>query len=446
MKKSICIRLLLIVLFLFCGNVFPVFFFVAAVIAYSIFFDLRGEPHKGTDSPVQNAWALQHQKDLTFITPKTVGWKEIFEGVCESPAEVGFLNAMISSYQLIPDLGILKGGSLELQLQIPICRYRVDFLANKHLVVEIDGATYHSSPEAVEKDRIRDEYLIENGYVVLRIPAKVVFNSPSDAVERVRCAISNLAHELSIRAQKAAHSAMVPKPDPPLTFFGSLGKSLQAGSDYMNSALLLKPAKEALDEALDEAYSLEKHCIEAAIDLGREKMEVEAWSRSSPRANELYLESLKQLRAIPGRTQSSRAPVVVPPFRLPEIDSGAEYKTLAGGIYSALLKERLQYFDDIRKTLEKDSELAKYVKQALERLVKNSDDLWHLIQPANTCNSVNLHGKSAKYGTSWTDSVLAKQPITDKIVNQIFNQSHVESRAGESSHLPLEHLDTGEKC
>jgi quercetin dioxygenase-like cupin family protein len=62
---------------------------------------------------------------------------------------------------------------------------RVDFLANKHLVVEIDGAAYHSSAEAVENDRIRDEYLIENGYVILRIPAKVVFNSPGDAVERV---------------------------------------------------------------------------------------------------------------------------------------------------------------------------------------------------------------------------------------------------------------------
>jgi very-short-patch-repair endonuclease len=443
MKKSICIRLLLIVLFLLGGTAFPLFFFVAAFIAYSIFYDLRGEPNKGTDVPQQrwDVWASQHLHDWTFITAETVGWKSIYcERICESPAEAAFLTAMISSYQLIPDRGTLKGGGLELQLQVPIQRYRVDFLAKKYLVIEIDGAAYHSSPDAVKKDRIRDEFLINSGYVVLRIPAKIVFNSPSEAVQRVRCAISNLAHELSIRAQEAARSATVPKPDPPLTFFGSLGKALAAGSEYMDEALFLQKAKEAFDQA-----SLpEVHSIEFAMKLGKQKMEAEAWSRSSPGANQLYLESLRQLRAIPGLTTS---PKPVRPFRLPDIASHPKYNTKIKGMYSSLLEERLQYFNDIRKTLEKDSELAKYVKEALESLVENSDDVWHLIHPTNTCNTVNPVGKTAVYGSRWMHSVLLERAMTDKIKidNEIFKQAHVETRASESSHLPPEHLTTETK-
>ena len=339
---------------------------------------------------------------------------------------------MISSYQLTPDRGTLKGGGLELRLQVPIQCYQVDFLANKHLVIEIDGAAYHSSPDAAKRDRIRDQFLINSGYMVLRIPAKIVFNSPSEAVQRVRCAISNLAHERSIRAQEAVSSATVQKPDPPFTFFGSLGKALQAGYYYMDETLFLQKAKDAFNQA-----SLpEVHLIEGAMKLGKQKMEDEVRrSRLSPRENELYLESLRQLRAVLGPSSS---PQPVRPFRLPEIDPDP-YKTLIKEMYSALLDERLHYFEDIRKTLEKDSELAKYVKEALERLVKNSDDLWHLINPIKTCNTVNRVAKTAVYGSNWMDSVLAKQGIT---LDEIFKQAQVEIRAGESSHLPPKHLTT----
>ncbi|WP_443018997.1 endonuclease domain-containing protein [Sphingobium sp. MI1205] len=46
-------------------------------------------------------------------------------------------------------------------------QYRADFLVDDKLVVEIDGATYHSSPEAVARDRQRDEDMRREGYTVL---------------------------------------------------------------------------------------------------------------------------------------------------------------------------------------------------------------------------------------------------------------------------------------
>ncbi|MQU29732.1 DUF559 domain-containing protein, partial [Pseudomonas helleri] len=59
-------------------------------------------------------------------------------------------------------------------------------MLNSKYIVEIDGATYHSSPEQVERDRIRDEFSVAHGYSVLRIPASIVFNNPAEAIRRVK--------------------------------------------------------------------------------------------------------------------------------------------------------------------------------------------------------------------------------------------------------------------
>ncbi|WP_411041285.1 DUF559 domain-containing protein [Sulfitobacter sp. LC.270.F.C4] len=55
-------------------------------------------------------------------------------------------------------------------------------------MVEIDGATYHSSPEAVARDKKRDEDLASDGYSTLRIPAQIVFDNPNLALRQVEIA------------------------------------------------------------------------------------------------------------------------------------------------------------------------------------------------------------------------------------------------------------------
>ena len=73
---------------------------------------------------------------------------------------------------------------------------------DKRLVVEIDGAAYHSFPEAVAKDKRRDAALNEHGFEVLRIPAKITLYSPSEAVARVKQARLNVAAKDEERADQ----------------------------------------------------------------------------------------------------------------------------------------------------------------------------------------------------------------------------------------------------
>lgn len=113
-------------------------------------------------------------------------WLDIFCKGCESPAEEAFLRKMVAEFNLKPKSGMLVSPDLVLEMQVPYKRYRFDFVVNGRQIIEIDGAAWHSSPEQIERDRIRDEYSIKEGFMVLRIPAKTVFNTPNVAIEQVK--------------------------------------------------------------------------------------------------------------------------------------------------------------------------------------------------------------------------------------------------------------------
>lgn len=110
---------------------------------------------------------------------------------------------MVSAYNLQTGPGAIEGQGLRLRNQVSMGRlriysnyassqYRADFLVDEKLVVEIDGATYHSSPEAVARDRQRDADMRREGYSILRIPAQVVFRDSAEAVKRVENARKKL--------------------------------------------------------------------------------------------------------------------------------------------------------------------------------------------------------------------------------------------------------------
>lgn len=127
--------------------------------------------------------------DVTHTTPK---WMAHYVRACESPAESAFLRAMVSRYDLKPSGGRLAAKGISLELQKPIGRYRADFVANGNLVVEIDGAAYHGSPEAKARDARRDQDMRRMRYHVLRIPAKTVFRTPGRATRMVEEAAARI--------------------------------------------------------------------------------------------------------------------------------------------------------------------------------------------------------------------------------------------------------------
>ena len=67
--------------------------------------------------------------------------------------------------------GILRNRqvkNLTFKRQYPIGEYIVDFVCReKWLIIEVDGGQ-HNSPEAIEYDRQRSEYLQSRGFKVLR--------------------------------------------------------------------------------------------------------------------------------------------------------------------------------------------------------------------------------------------------------------------------------------
>lgn len=163
--------------------IFPLFF-VGGFIAWTIYSDLNEEPLRRAQ-----------QAEIEARLNEPVAVEDIRWG-CESPAETAFLDAMVSAFDLQAGPGAIEGKGLRLRNQVSLgqlrfhsggasSQYRADFLIDEKLVVEIDGATYHSSPEAVARDRKRDDYMKREGFAILRIPAQVVFQTPAEAVRRV---------------------------------------------------------------------------------------------------------------------------------------------------------------------------------------------------------------------------------------------------------------------
>jgi len=66
-------------------------------------------------------------------------------------------------------------------------RYRVDFiLKDVKLIIELDGHNYHSSPEQLKKDAIRQRYLTRAGYSVIRFTGSEIYHNVKSCVEDVR--------------------------------------------------------------------------------------------------------------------------------------------------------------------------------------------------------------------------------------------------------------------
>jgi len=102
---------------------------------------------------------------------------------CESEPERIFLSAMIKKYQLVSSTPFLLSGDIMVELQRVIGRHRVDFLINNRFVVEIDGRKYHQN--RFYGDRMRDQDVIEEGYIVIRFPAAQVFRDAQGCCEKV---------------------------------------------------------------------------------------------------------------------------------------------------------------------------------------------------------------------------------------------------------------------
>ena len=97
-----------------------------------------------------------------------------------TPAEA-FLWTHLKSRQL---------GNRRFNRQFSIENYIVDFYCHQErLIIELDGEV-HMNPTAQEKDRIRDERLLNFGYTVLRFENKLVFEQLPSVLAEIEAAFS----------------------------------------------------------------------------------------------------------------------------------------------------------------------------------------------------------------------------------------------------------------
>ena len=289
-------------------------------------------------------------------------WITLFEEHCESPAETAFLRAMIAAFNLSPIGGGLNANGLKLDFQVEVGRYRLDFLANGWLAIEIDGVTYHSSPEAQKRDGARDEFFESHGYTVLRIPAKVVFNDAEEAVRRVRSALA-----VGKRPKVLAT---------PLTGLQRLGQTASTVARVLDDVHANTKAIRAKDEALKAAknvFDAEKTAISIAIANGKRRVEIEQWLKKSPELRDDFELELQQVSLSLGEgSRTSAGPerpfVAIANFQacLPCQSLNLEPSIMQAAAH--LSAERDAFFSRTRSSIRSNSDLAGMVEIALEEI------------------------------------------------------------------------------
>lgn len=304
-------------------------------------------------------------------------WIVFFEEHCESPAEIAFLRTMIEAYNLRPDLGILYGKGLQLDLQVEEGRYRLDFLANQWLVIEIDGAAYHSTPEAIARDAQRDRCLEGLGYTVLRIPAKVVLEKPSEA----RCRV-----EAALQVGKRVVPAPVPKSG--WQRLADTGSAITNAIAEINASIDEARAVQAALADAESAFHAEKTMIEAVIESAKIRLEIEDWLiASDDRMRSLYNENIAQFEKLfsdelnaENKVSSDDFPVAVFPDSL-VIDGESRHTRAIQNSYANLVKTRSTFLLEQAGIMSADFRIPKIVKQELQGY--GCDDYWQSLQNAS---------------------------------------------------------------
>lgn len=303
---------------------------------------------------------------------------------CESPAEDAFLRAITAVYDLKPLGRSFVGEGLRLDLQVEQGRYRVDFLANEWLVIEIDGAAYHSSAEAVQRDKVRDEYFESLGYTVIRIPAKVVFNTPSDAVHRVRTALLKGKRPQPMRVEKTGWQRLS-------NTMTSISDGLSAFNESIDRNL-------AETRALADARSVferETNIIQSAMKVAKAEREISARCAEDPKFAKYYIEAqatyakYKEGQPESGDNPSKEQLLEIKPFpQAPLPSENADHDAEIHRKFEQIVAARNQFLKEQRTALANDTELRELFGSVLKSY--KCLDYWGLLHDPHRSASVTV--------------------------------------------------------
>lgn len=332
------------------GFVHPLFFLFAALVGASAWYGLsRHEGERQTPS-VRRRINLAADQD----------WRAQFLGACESPAEEAFLKLAIRHFVLTPSYGVLVAPGLAMHLQAQIGDYRVDFLAHDWLVIEVDGAAWHSSDAAIARDRERDRFLEGEGYRVLRLAAKLVFHRPVEAMRRVEAAIA------AGRPEKPLSSR------PEVNF----GKAISGFSDFVSDVSRATTHLMDVQTAMQEPrriVELEQKLLECAIETAERQVQVAEYRAANPERAKHLDDTRERLSAALGKHKSVSHPqpsqefIDLGPVIQPAAHANPETRQAIENAFLNLHKERSALFERIRIKASEDQRIVVHAVRFLEK-------------------------------------------------------------------------------
>lgn len=84
--------------------------------------------------------------------------------------------------------------NLKFRRQVPIKNYIIDFISfEKKLIIELDGSQ-HLKDETIKYDKKRDEFLLNQGFKILRFYNNDIFNNIESVLEKIYIEIFNTPH------------------------------------------------------------------------------------------------------------------------------------------------------------------------------------------------------------------------------------------------------------
>lgn len=112
---------------------------------------------------------------MTFYATETERLNALLDR-CESPIE--FLLAHNLATLLFPD-----AERVNIVAQYPLARFRYDFLINgvrqgPLLLIECDGKDFHSSPEQIKNDALKDAAAAAADIKLMRFSGSAIFDNP----------------------------------------------------------------------------------------------------------------------------------------------------------------------------------------------------------------------------------------------------------------------------
>ena len=126
----------------------------------------------------------------------------------ESDFEVSVARGLEAyGYDAVPQVGV-SGYFVDLGIRHP------DFPGHFLLGIECDGATYHSARSARDRDRLREEVLRGQGWILYRVWSTDWFRDPKGEMRKLVAFIEDQAEQRR-RKMKLSEQVVEPEPEPP---------------------------------------------------------------------------------------------------------------------------------------------------------------------------------------------------------------------------------------